>query len=229
MKINIKSKDSVLVISVEGELTLNNRERAQRDMEQILEEGKNIIIDGASLTYVDSSGLGLFLEINNKLKQKGQMSLAFVNLNSIVRKSLEVTHLVQIMPIYNSEEEALASFSSFWRWQIPSNVIYVKAVSNRILQSLSFLNLTKNFLAEIRLCTEEAVINAIKHGNRNDTQKLVTVGYNLVSQRLEISISDEGEGFDMKTRGRGLSLIFNFMDEVRFNEKGNTILMIKNL
>ncbi len=230
MKIKVKSEiPSALILSLHGELTLNNRERAQQEIEPLLLENKNIVIDGADLIYVDSSGLGMFLEINNKLKQKGLYSLVFTNLVPVVRKSLEVTHLVQIMPAYNSEEEAIAGFGQSWRWRVPSNFVYVKSVSSKILESLSFLNLDKYFLTEIRLCIEEAVVNAMKHGNELNNQKLATVDYKLQDRRLEISVSDEGGGFDTTVKGKGLLLIFNFMDEVKFNEKGNTIVMIKNV
>jgi anti-anti-sigma factor len=230
MKISVKSRAPQLVISLQGELTLSNREKAQRELELNLEEDKNVIIDGTNLVYVDSSGLGLFLEINNRLKQRNLGSLVFANLTSIVRKSLEVTHLVQIMPIYNSEDEAAAGFTQSWSWHIPSALVYVKSVSNKALECLSCLNLDKYFLIEIRLCIEEAVINAIRHGNNLKSQKRVTVGYKLQERRLEVRVNDEGEGFDVAaTKGKGLSLITNFMDEVKFNEKGNAIVMIKQV
>ncbi len=228
MRIDIKSNTPVLVLSLRGELTLNNRDTVREELLSFLQEDKNVVIDGAGLSYVDSSGLGLFLEINNELKQKGLKSLVFVNLTFVVRKSLEVTRLAQIMPIYNSEGEAVVGFTQSWSWQIPSDVVYVKSAGNKVLESLSSLNLDK-VLIEIRLCVEEAVINAIKHGNKLKSQKLITLGYKLENRRLEISVSDEGEGFDTATRGKGLSLISSFMDEVRFNEKGNTIVMLKNL
>ncbi|MFH1678475.1 MAG: ATP-binding protein [Candidatus Omnitrophota bacterium] len=229
MKINVKSREPVLILALNGELILSNRESAKEELEMYLQLNKNIVIDGRALTYVDSSGLGLFLEINNGLKQKGLKSLAFTNLAPVVRKSLEVTHLVQLMPIYNYESEAVDGFTPSWNWQIPSNLVYVKAVSNKVLESLSALNLEDYFFTEIRLCTEEAVINAIKHGNNQKSQQIVTVIYKLEDYRLTISVTDEGEGFDTATRSKGLSLIFNFMDEVKFNEKGNTIVMIKKI
>ncbi|MFX1476122.1 MAG: STAS domain-containing protein, partial [Promethearchaeota archaeon] len=86
-------------------------ETAREELLSFLQENKNIVIDGSALSYVDSSGLGLFLEINNELKQRGLKSLVFANLTFVVRKSLEVTHLAQIMPIYNSEVEAAAGFT----------------------------------------------------------------------------------------------------------------------
>ena len=229
MIVNIKSNTLALILSLEGELTLHNRDAIQEKLNSFLEEDKNMIIEGTDLTYVDSSGLGLFLEINNKLKQKGLQSLVFANLVPVVRRSLEVTHLAQIMPIYNSEGEAIAGFTQSWNWQVPSQLVYVKSLSYKVRESLSALNLDKYLLSQIRLCIEETMINAIKHGNKSERTSLVTVGYKLENHQLEISVSDEGEGFDTAIRGKGLSLIFNFMDEVRFNERGNAITMIKKV
>jgi serine/threonine-protein kinase RsbW len=90
------------------------------------------------------------------------------------------------------------------------------------------------------LSLEEAVINAIKHGNELDDTKKVVVGFAIDDERAIISVADEGEGFDpasvpdptldenlIAMSGRGLSLIRAYMDEVRFNDKGNDITMIK--
>ena len=229
MIVNIKSNTLALILSLEGELTLHNRDAIQEKLNSFLEEDKNMIIEGTDLTYVDSSGLGLFLEINNKLKQKGLQSLVFANLVPVVRRSLEVTHLAQIMPIYNSEGEAIAGFTQSWNWQVPSQLVYVKSLSYKVRESLSALNLDKYLLSQIRLCIEETMINAIKHGNKSERTSPVTIGYKLENHQLEISVSDEGEGFDTTIRGKGLSLVFNFMDEVRFNERGNAIVMIRKV
>ena len=184
MKIQLKSKDPVLILSLQGELTISNRDKVLQELDAFLSEDKCIVIDGRNLSYVDSSGLGVFLELNNKLKQKGLKPLAFVNLNPVVRKSLEVTHLVQNMPIYNTEQEAQAGFTQDWSWQIPSQLVYVKSVSNRLLDCLSSLGLEENFLVEMRLCIEEAVINAIKHGSKQNSQKIVTVTCKMENKRI---------------------------------------------
>jgi two-component sensor histidine kinase len=88
------------------------------------------------------------------------------------------------------------------------------------------------------LSIDEALKNAILHGNKSDSSKLVRVNYLVASDRLEIMIKDEGQGFDHESlsmispdqeRGRGLLLIKSFMDEVRFEDKGSKITMIKRL
>ena len=97
----------------------------------------------------------------------------------------------------------------------------------------------------IGMAVREAVANAIKHGNKLDVKKKVHVTFDLRGSELEITISDEGEGFDpgkvsdplnpqnlMKTSGRGIFYMKTFMDEVHytFNPKGGTsLVMTKNL
>jgi serine/threonine-protein kinase RsbW len=97
----------------------------------------------------------------------------------------------------------------------------------------------------IGMAVREAVANAIKHGNRLDISKKVNATFDLRGSELEITISDEGQGFDptkvsdpldkqnlMKTSGRGIFYMKTFMDAVRysFNPSGGTsLVMTKNL
>ncbi len=127
-------------------------------------------------------------------------------------------------------------------FQIPSDPGYVKEASSRVLDSIKELNLDKDIIFDIRLCLEEAIINAIKYGNKCDKGLPVHISYSLGDGRLEIVIRDQGKGFDygnipdprssgniLKHGGRGLFLIRNLMDEVEFNNSGNEIKMVKFL
>lgn len=127
-------------------------------------------------------------------------------------------------------------------FKIPSDSGYIKKASVKILNPLKKFNLDKDTLFDIRLCLEEAIINAIKHGNKCRKGLSVEISYSISDERLEVTICDEGEGFDynnipdprsqknvLKQGGRGLFLIRNLMDEVRFNDKGSQIKMIKFL
>ncbi len=97
----------------------------------------------------------------------------------------------------------------------------------------------------VGMAVREAVANAIKHGNKLDVRKKVNATFNLRGGELEITVSDEGEGFDpeqvsdplnpqnlMKTSGRGIFYMKTFMDQIRysFHEDGGTsLVMTKNL
>lgn len=92
----------------------------------------------------------------------------------------------------------------------------------------------------IRLALDEAVANAIEHGNRHDPNKNVRLSAEISGERILVSIQDEGPGFKFDSvkdptldenlelpQGRGLFLIRNFMTHVWHNDKGNIIYMEK--
>ncbi len=126
--------------------------------------------------------------------------------------------------------------------RIPSEIKYIKQVSTEILNALSPFGIDENRLFDIKLCVEEAVCNAIVHGNRIDKKLYVTVHYRINEDKIRIEIEDEGKGFDynnlpnptdkdsiMKGSGRGVYMIYSLMDEVKFNDRGNKISLMKRL
>jgi serine/threonine-protein kinase RsbW len=101
----------------------------------------------------------------------------------------------------------------------------------------------------VGVAVRESVINAIKHGNRLDEAKLVTVEFAFepadVPAALVVSVTDQGEGFEpgeladplapenlLKSSGRGIFFMRNFMDDVvlrRHPEGGMEVRMVKKL
>ncbi len=94
----------------------------------------------------------------------------------------------------------------------------------------------------VHLALEEALVNAIKHGNGEDPEKNVQLQCKLSPDRCWIQIQDEGRGFDPdrvpdctlnenldKPSGRGLKLMRNFMSWVEYNKRGNRVAMEKIL
>ncbi|MFH0772133.1 MAG: ATP-binding protein [Candidatus Omnitrophota bacterium] len=127
-------------------------------------------------------------------------------------------------------------------FEIPSDPIYITEASSRIINSLKDFNLKEDVIFDIRLSVEEAVINAIKYGNNFKKDLPILINYSITGDRLEIIVKDMGKGFDysslpdptsqeniLKSGGRGLFLIRNLMDEIKFNDKGNEIKMVKFL
>jgi len=100
-------------------------------------------------------------------------------------------------------------------------------------------------MLNLGLALREATVNAMKHGNQLDERKPVTITFDLKGGRLIVNIRDQGKGFDFdrdvdprlpeninKTSGRGLFLIRNFVDEVRFIHTpgaGTTVRLVKKL
>jgi len=92
----------------------------------------------------------------------------------------------------------------------------------------------------IRLSVCESVINAIKHGNRYNPAKKVTVRFQLEKEQLVVSICDEGDGFSPdqildpsvpenldRPNGRGILLKKSFMDEVHFTRRAEGGMMVR--
>lgn len=127
--------------------------------------------------------------------------------------------------------------------KIPSNYKYINQASLKVIDFLKKSNIDdESLLFDVRLCVEEALINAIKHGNKLNEKLLVAIDYAINGDKLVIAIQDEGNGFDYKNlpdptkqsnlykdSGRGVFLIHKLMDEVVYNGKGNQIKLVKYL
>ncbi|MBR6435359.1 MAG: ATP-binding protein [Thermoguttaceae bacterium] len=92
----------------------------------------------------------------------------------------------------------------------------------------------------VHLSMEEALVNAVMHGNKFNPAKKVHVRVGISSNLFRAEIADEGDGFDPnrlpdptdpdyldKPNGRGVMLMRNFMTRVEYNPKGNSVFMEK--
>lgn len=123
---------------------------------------------------------------------------------------------------------------------IPSDTAAGQEVQERIIASLEGLNYPPRDVFGVRLALEEALVNAIKHGNRMDPNKTVLVGCQIGEELVRIEIEDQGAGFkpedvpdptddDNLERpcGRGIMLMKAFLDVVLYNEVGNKVVLEK--
>lgn len=114
------------------------------------------------------------------------------------------------------------------------------SLCQQVMDEVRAGNFNEDEIFAIHLAVEEATTNAIKHGNGKNPEKKITIEYHVSPDRFDICVTDEGEGFDStqlpdpregenlyKLFGRGVFLIQSFMDTVEFNEKGNSIRMVK--
>ena len=97
--------------------------------------------------------------------------------------------------------------------------------------------LGQDLLERLRLVGSEAVTNAIEHGNQLDEEKKVKLGIALANGFVEMRVADEGPGFAvdeipdplatenlLAEGGRGVYFIFEFADEVLFEDDGSVLL-----
>jgi serine/threonine-protein kinase RsbW len=125
-------------------------------------------------------------------------------------------------------------------FELPSDLSLMNGVLHYLIERVAALGVVKPDSSNLFIALDEAFVNAVKHGNRSDPHKLVRITADLSSKEARFTIEDEGEGFDVKaipdpldpsnlfkTSGRGVLLIYNIMDEVAYNERGNSLTMVK--
>jgi len=123
---------------------------------------------------------------------------------------------------------------------IKSRPSAVVEVCEQILSKLEPYGFDKDDTFAVHLALEEAFLNAVKHGNKMDSSKEVKIECSVDFEKIEISVTDQGEGFEpasvadprygkdlYKPGGRGLLLMNSYMDMVKFNERGNSLYMVR--
>ena len=126
---------------------------------------------------------------------------------------------------------------------LPSRIEAVNEAAAAVARILEHLGADEQLLFGIDMAIREAVTNAVVHGNKQDESKQVRVAIKGSPEGIEINVHDEGTGFNptevpdptaaeniMKTSGRGIFFMRNFVDEVEWRvrpEGGTTVRMIK--
>lgn len=124
--------------------------------------------------------------------------------------------------------------------ELPSDLSLMNIVLEYLLDRVDKIGLVKAEQSNLFVALDEAFVNAIKHGSRNDPTKLVRVTAELSPHEAIFTVEDEGNGFDVreipdprdpanlfKSTGRGVLLIYNIMDEVEYSERGTRLKMVK--
>lgn len=114
----------------------------------------------------------------------------------------------------------------------------VEAATQSVIAALERLGYDKASAFAVRLALEEALTNAVRHGNKEDPRRRVTLQCEIGEREALIDVEDEGEGFDPNAvpdptaaenldipSGRGLMLMRSFMAEVTVHPPGNRVTM----
>ena len=123
---------------------------------------------------------------------------------------------------------------------LPTNRGVVRATEREVLGRLAEVGYDDDHRFAVRLAFEEALVNAMKHGNRMDPRRFVRLAYRISEECVEIRVTDEGVGFQpcgvpdptrdenlQRPCGRGIMLMRSYMDEVDYSPSGNEVLMVK--
>ncbi len=122
--------------------------------------------------------------------------------------------------------------------KISSNNENLRLVEKLIDDVCQVYNVNEDSYGNILIAVTEAVNNAIQHGNKNNPDKFVKIGFDKSTQMLTFNVSDEGNGFNYnslpdptdpanidKPHGRGIFLMKNLADTVEFLNNGKTVML----
>ena len=120
--------------------------------------------------------------------------------------------------------------------EIPSLSDNIRMIESFIDNAKDKFQLNEDIYGNIMIAVTEAVNNAIRHGNKGDSSKNVSLGLTLNEDMIKFRVEDEGKGFDFhnlpdptspenieKPGGRGIFLMKHLADEVDFSEQGKVV------
>jgi serine/threonine-protein kinase RsbW len=130
--------------------------------------------------------------------------------------------------------------SSLKQIVIHSNLTDAWNVQQQIMDEVKAAGFSDNAQFAIRLALDEALNNAISHGNQKVPDKTVTVDYRITDDEVRIHVTDQGTGFEPeqvpdptldefleRPHGRGIMLMRAYMTQVAFENKGKTVSLVK--
>ena len=132
-----------------------------------------------------------------------------------------------------------------WNWKLerrfPSDAASGHEAIAALLAQLEAAGWPTRDVYGVHLALEEALVNAIQHGNQSDPTKAVELRFFVADETLRLEIEDEGAGFDPaklpdptneefidRPHGRGVLLIRTFMTRVTYPGRGNVVVMEKD-
>ncbi len=131
-----------------------------------------------------------------------------------------------------------------WRWnlhqEIPSSKDAAHEAIEHLLHAVSDAGWEGREFFHIQMAIEEALVNAVTHGNHESPDKVVEIEFKVSADAVYMRVKDQGEGFCPEklpdprddehlecTNGRGVMLIREMMSQVQYNEIGNEVTMVK--
>jgi anti-sigma B factor antagonist len=99
MQIDVTEKEDILNVAISGKMLLAIDSSSRKEIEELLKIDKNINLDLGDVTAIDSTGLGLLLNIKQTQKKRGK-ELYFTNISEEVYDVIEVTGIIDYFNIH---------------------------------------------------------------------------------------------------------------------------------
>ncbi|HUS58975.1 MAG TPA: anti-sigma factor antagonist [Planctomycetota bacterium] len=258
MEVLTREQGALCLVKLAGEMAQNaDAEKLRDNISRSVNEGKrDFLIDMGDLNYLGSPGIGALVSALEKVRRSGG-NLKLAHLQGQAQKVLAVTGLDKFFDISPLEANSSATLAAAegstveavkaakeqavrTLIQVPSSEASMSEAGRRFAAFLEGLQLEQAQRFDLQVAFNEALANAVEHGNRSDASKCATAECAATKSAVHLRITDEGEGFDPKMaadlaadpfrdRGRGMVLMRTLMDDVTYNEKGNSVSMTKYL
>jgi serine/threonine-protein kinase RsbW len=126
------------------------------------------------------------------------------------------------------------------KWTLDTRIPLIEGVEEEVEAILRKLGWNEDDILKIRISFREAMVNAMKHGNKMDPSKKVEVDVKISAKELYFRVKNEGEGFDpnsipdplapeniLKDSGRGVLMMRDTFDSVSYEDNARVIILEK--
>jgi len=188
------------------------------------------------------------LPSNMFVENPGEVIKAFkISAANYSRKDFDEAELKQLFDMildfkaqFIDEVETLQNMREKIEFELPSALSLMHDILDYLMKRTEKVGVCDMESSNLFVALDEAFVNAVKHGNRFNPEKVVRITADVSTKEVSFTVEDEGDGFNIaeipdplnpenlfKTSGRGVLLIHNIMDEVTYNERGNRLTMVK--
>jgi len=110
LKLTVRTKDDIVVVDCAGRIVFGEESADLRDtVKMVITQSKRIVLNLSGVSYIDSGGLGTLVALYTTARNNGG-SIKLANLTPRVDDLLQVTKLVTVFDVYDSEDKAIESF-----------------------------------------------------------------------------------------------------------------------
>lgn len=243
LSLNSDGHQPALVVS--GQVDETNVYRLVTVLDHLVDEHERCVsLDLTEVESIDTAALGYLAESAGAFTER-QRRLHIKDASNAVQQTLD-RHL--LMDLFCSEPECAgracqitAQACRMDLFTLPSDPCRCREARNRVKEVAESAGLGGNWLRDVMVAVGEAVTNSINHGHSGDEDSTFTVSCLANSERISISVSDNGPGFRidevptfddflMGEHGRGIHCMNALMDEVSYSfEGGTSVRLVKRV
>ena len=244
----VADKSSVIV-SLAGEITWQTVQRLRERFGLLVAQGhRSIVVNLASVDYIDSSGLATLISLYRRLRAAGGQ-LMLVNVSERIMRALRQARMSEFIPTMGAQalrhdkiQAAPAETPRMVRTlAVPCDASRMSETRRAVGELLESLDLPRDMVFDLTLALGEALGNAFDHGSGETGEGRVTVTVSLYNDRIVMEVTDCGCGCSFEdgdelpepteTRGRGIRLMLMLADAISIEPKksghGTSVRLVK--